>query len=184
MKLTLLLHICCATCAAYVLESLRDQYNVTAYYYNPNIYPKEEYQIRFYEAKKYCKQHHIPFVEEEPDQDRWFLLTKGHENDPERGERCVICYKMRLERTAQYAQNHSFDLFGTDLSISPHKDAKHLNRLGKELEKAYGVKYLEADFKKREGFKKAMELSKKQGFYRQDYCGCIYSRQARDKKRK
>jgi len=175
MKSKLLLHVCCATCAAYVLETLHSDYDLTAYYYNPNIYPKEEYQKRLTEARDYCQENSISFIEEPPDQDRWFLLTKGHENDSERGERCTICYEIRLEKTAQYAQKNGFDIFGTDLSISPHKDAKRLNRLGKELEKAYGVKYLEADFKKREGFKKAMELSRKQGFYRQDYCGCIYS---------
>jgi len=178
MKPGLLLHICCATCAAYVIDTLRRDYEVTAYYYNPNIYPKEEYQKRITEAQDYCEKNNVLFIEEPPDQDRWFLLTRGHEDNPERGERCTICYEMRLEKTAQYAQKNSFDIFGTDLSISPHKDAKRLNRLGKELEKAYGVKYLEADFKKREGFKKAMELSKKQGFYRQDYCGCIYSRKS------
>jgi epoxyqueuosine reductase len=180
MKDKLLLHICCATCAAYVLESLRDQYDVTAYYYNPNIYPDKEYQIRFLEAKKYCDEHGIPFVEEKPNQDDWFNLTKGHEQDPERGERCTICYRMRLTKTVEYAQAHGFQAWGTDLSISPHKDAKRLNAIGKELEKMYGVKFLEADFKKRDGFKKAMDISKKEGFYRQDYCGCKYSMRTQD----
>jgi len=180
VKPTLLLHICCATCAAYVLESLRGQYEVTAYYYNPNIYPDEEYTIRFSEAKKYCEEHGIPFVEEKPNRADWFVLTKGHEQDPERGERCTICYRMRLQKTAEYAKAHGFEKWGTDLSISPHKDAQRLNLIGKELEKEYGVTFLAADFKKRDGFKKAMDIAKKEGFYRQDYCGCIYSMRRRE----
>jgi predicted adenine nucleotide alpha hydrolase (AANH) superfamily ATPase len=179
MKPKLLLHICCATCAAYALDLLKRDYGVTAFFYNPNIYPADEYQHRFSEAQDYCQKNSIPFIEEPPDQDKWFLLTKGHEKDPERGERCTICYRMRLQKTAEYAHMHNFDLFGTDLSISPHKDAERLNKLGKELEKQHGVKYLEADFKKQDGFKKAMKISKREGFYRQDYCGCIYSMKAR-----
>jgi len=174
-KNKLLLHICCATCAAYVLNLLKRDYEVTAFFYNPNIYPADEYQRRFSEARDYCQKNYIPFIEELPDQDKWFLLTKGHEDDPERGERCTICYEIRLEKTAQYAKQHGFIFFGTDLSISPHKDAERLNKLGKELERQYGVKYLEADFKKQDGFKKAMEISKCEGFYRQNYCGCVYS---------
>ena len=182
MKEKLLLHICCATCAAYVLESLCDQYEITAYYYNPNIYPDEEYQKRFSEAKKYCHEHKIAFVEETPNRQDWFSLTMGHEHDPERGQRCTICYRMRLQKTAEYAREHGFQMWGTDLSISPHKDAKRLNEIGAEFEKVFRVKFLEADFKKRDGFKKAMDISRKEGFYRQDYCGCIYSQKARNPK--
>ncbi len=182
MKTSLLLHICCATCAAYVLELLRDQFEVKAYYYNPNIYPVEEYDIRFSEAKKYCDTQAIPFVEEKPDRYNWFVLTRGHEQDPERGERCTICYRMRLTKTVEYAKAHGFEAWGTDLSISPHKDAQRLNLIGKELEKEYGVTFLVADFKKENGFKKAMEVSRREGFYRQDYCGCIYSMKARNSK--
>lgn len=179
MKPRLLLHICCATCAAYVLESLRDQYEVTAFYYNPNIYPDDEYKIRFLEAKKYCDEHGVFFIEEKPNQDAWFTLAKGHEQDPERGQRCTICYRMRLEKTVVYAKLQHFDIWGTDLSISPHKDAQRLNDLGKELEKIHGVTFLEADFKKRDGFKKAMDISRQEGFYRQNYCGCLYSMNTR-----
>ncbi|MFA6553392.1 MAG: epoxyqueuosine reductase QueH [Patescibacteria group bacterium] len=174
-KLKLLLHICCATCAAYVLDQLRQAYDVTALYYNPNIYPVEEYQHRFTESRDYCNKHTIAFIEISPDQDRWLGLTTGHERDPERGDRCTICYRMRMEKTVQYAQEHGFDIFGTDLSISPHKDADRLNQIGRELEKEYGVPYLEADFKKQDGFKKAMALSRQECFYRQNYCGCTYS---------
>jgi len=179
MKPTLLLHVCCATCAAYVLGFLREEYDVTAYYYNPNIYPDTEYQIRFFEVQKYCATHQIPFVQETPDRQVWFKKTAGHEKDPERGNRCTICYEMRLRKTAAYAHAHGFAVFGTDLSISPHKDAKRLNEIGNSLAKEIGIKYLEADFKKQDGFKKATEVSCKENFYRQDYCGCIYSMRAR-----
>lgn len=174
----LLLHICCATCAAYVLEQLRQQYDVTALYYNPNIYPDEEYRHRFEESRDYCQKHGINFVELPPDRDRWLALTRGHEQDPERGGRCTICYEMRLRATVEYAQQHDFDMWGTDLSISPHKDAKRLNEIGQRLAADYGREYLVADFKKQDGFKKAMQLSRQECFYRQEYCGCMYSLRA------
>lgn len=179
MKSKLLLHICCATCAAYVLKELEEDYDVTAYYYNPNIYPEKEYKIRFVEAKKFCEKNNINFIEECPDQDRWFELTKGHEKDPERGDRCTICYGMRLQKTAQYAKKYGFDYFGTDLSISPHKDANRLNSIGNKLSDSMNIKYLEANFKKKDGFKKAMNISRCENFYRQDYCGCKYSLEAK-----
>lgn len=180
-KPTLLLHICCATCAAYVLELIKQEYAVTALYYNPNIYPTEEYRIRRDEAKRYCDGHNIPWIEIEPNQDKWFELTAGHESDPERGDRCTICYGMRLQRTAQYAKDNGFEWFGTDLSISPHKDAKRLNEIGNQLAAAMGLKHLEANFKKRDGFKKAMDISRCENFYRQDYCGCKYSMEERQR---
>lgn len=180
MKKKLLLHVCCATCAAYVLELLGRNFEVTAYYYNPNIFPLKEYRIRFREVRDYCKQKDIPFIEELPDHDSWLSLTRGYEKEPERGERCTICYRMRLEKTAHYAAENGFDQFGTDLSISPHKDAQRLNTIGKELEQMYGILYFEADFKKRDGFKKAMEVSRCNNFYRQSYCGCEYSMQDQD----
>ncbi|MDP2685072.1 MAG: epoxyqueuosine reductase QueH [bacterium] len=179
-KPKLLLHICCATCAAYVLKELQSDYDVTAYYYNPNIYPAKEYAIRFEEAKKFCVKNNIEFIEESPDQDRWFELTKGHETDPERGDRCTLCYRMRLERTARYAKEKGFWWFGTDLSISPHKDADKLNEIGNNLAKSMGLKFLEANFKKNDGFKKAMDISRCEDFYRQDYCGCLYSMRRRN----
>ncbi len=180
MKQRLLLHICCATCAAYVLEKLAHNYDVAGFYYNPNIYPEREYAIRRNEAKAFCASNNIEYIEQPPDQDRWFTLTAGHEEDQEKGERCTICYRMRLEMTAQYAKELGFDIFGTDLSISPHKDAQRLNTLGKELSEQYSVRYLEADFKKQDGFKHAIHISREQGFYRQNYCGCKYSMQDRD----
>ncbi len=181
MKPRLLLHICCATCAAYVLDLLRQEYDITALYYNPNIYPAEEYRIRRDEARAFCERERIPWVEIEPDQARWFELTAGHESDPERGERCTICYGMRLQQTAQCAREHDFEWFGTDLSISPHKDAQRLNDIGNRLAAAMGLKHLEANFKKQDGFKKAMDRSRCENFYRQDYCGCKYSLEARQR---
>jgi len=181
IKKKLLLHVCCATCAAHVLDTLRADFDVTAYYYNPNIYPDAEYDIRMQEVREFCGRENIPFIEETPDRSHWFSLTEGLEHEPERGSRCTICYRMRLEKTAEFAQRHGFDWFGTDLSISPHKDAKRLNQIGTELEKTLGVKYLHADFKKQDGFKKAMARSRKECFYRQTYCGCKYSMLARQK---
>lgn len=181
-KPKLLLHVCCATCAAYVLRELEDNYDVTAYYYNPNIFPDKEYKIRFEEAKNFCLKNNIEFIEEISDQDQWFELTKGHESDPERGDRCTICYQMRLKKTADYAKENGFEYFGTDLSISPHKDAKRLNEIGNHLEEESGLHYLEANFKKNDGFKKAMDISKCENFYRQDYCGCKYSLESRQNK--
>lgn len=179
MKPRLLLHICCATCAAYVLDLLREEYDVTALYYNPNIYPAEEYRIRRDEARAFCERERIPWIELEPDHARWFELTAGHESDPERGERCTICYGMRLQQTAQYARERGFEWFGTDLSISPHKDAERLNGIGNRLAAAMGLRHLKANFKKQDGFKKAMDRSRCENFYRQDYCGCKYSLEAR-----
>ncbi len=179
-KQTVVLHICCATCAAYVLSELRTIYNVTAFYYNPNIYPDGEYNIRMNEAAAWCARVDIPFIEEQPDRQQWLAMTRGHEQDPERGERCTICYRMRLERTASFAQRHGYEMFGTDLTISPHKDAERINRLGHALAEQYGIDFLPANFKKQDGFKKAMRISRQNNFYRQDYCGCIYSFRARN----
>ncbi len=175
MKPSLLLHICCATCAAYVLRELKSRFLVTAFYYNPNIYPKDEYIMRFSEAKQWCLKNRIPFIEEKPDQAKWLMNVRGHEQDPERGARCTICYRLRLEKTAAYAAANQFAFFGTDLSISPHKDAARLNKIGQALSEKYKTSYLVADFKKQDGFKKAICLSRQEGFYRQNYCGCKFS---------
>ncbi len=171
----MLLHICCATCAAYVLDFLKTDYDASAYYYNPNIYPDSEYEIRKCEAQGFCAKYGIPFIESVPDRERWFAQTAGHEDDPERGDRCTICYRMRLESTARHAAAHGFEIFGTDLSISPHKDAERLNAIGAILAEQYGIAYYSADFKKNDGFTKAMARSREENFYRQNYCGCIYS---------
>lgn len=176
MKNKLLLHTCCVVCSAYVLKKLGREYDLTVFYYNPNIHPEEEYLRRLKESKKYCEKQGIEFIESDYDVNQWFELIKGHEKDPERGERCKICYRMRMEATVNYAKENNYNIFATTLTISPHKDAQSINEIGSSLEKELGVKYLEADFKKQDGFKKTMELAKQEDFYRQDYCGCLFSK--------
>jgi predicted adenine nucleotide alpha hydrolase (AANH) superfamily ATPase len=172
----LLLHACCAPCSTTVLERLASEYEITGYYYNPNIHPSTEYLARLVEAQVYYNLQGIQLIAEEYDEERWHDLVVGHESDPERGKRCTICYRMRLEKTARKARELGMDFFGTVLTISPHKDAGRINALGEELGERYGVRFLTADFKKKEGYKRSLEISKEKGLYRQDYCGCIYSR--------
>ena len=170
-----LLHSCCAGCTAYVIKLLSNDYTVTSYYFNPNIHPEEEYQKRRDELIKYCQKVNTPFIEANYEKDKWFELTKGFEFEPEKGKRCMICYAMRLEKSAEYAKEHGFDYFGTTLSVSPHKLADRINQFGNKVAEFYKVRFYQADFKKNDGFKKACTLSKQENFYRQDYCGCVYS---------
>jgi predicted adenine nucleotide alpha hydrolase (AANH) superfamily ATPase len=172
----MLLHTCCTPCSTYVLELLREAFDLTLYFYDPNIHPKEEYELRREEVKGYAGRFTIPFIEGPYDVNRWFDVTKGHEGDREGGERCFICYEMRLREAARFAGEKGFEYFGTVLSISPHKNAEKINEIGLSLAAEYNVKYLEADFKKRDGFKRSILLSREQGLYRQDYCGCVYSK--------
>ncbi len=176
----LLLHICCAPDATYVISALRD-YNLTGYFYNPNIYPEEEYILRLREMEGLAEKLGISLHPSSYDPERWFELTKGLEYEPERGRRCEICFRMRLESTARLAEEEGFDIFTTTLTISPHKDAELINKIGREIAANLRVEFMEADFKKKDGFKKSVELSKKYGLYRQDYCGCIYSKRDREK---
>lgn len=172
----MLLHTCCAPCSTHVLELLREVFDLTLYFYDPNIHPKEEYEKRRDEMRSYAENFSIPFLEGPYDVERWFESTMAHKKDAEGSERCLICYDTRLRETARFARDNGFGCFGTVLSISPHKKADKINEIGLSLAKEYRIKYLEADFKKRDGFKKSIELSKKHGLYRQDYCGCVYSR--------
>ena len=176
MKSKLLLHTCCAVCSAYVLEKLGREYDLTVFYYNPNIHPEEEYLRRLKESRDYCQKINIEFIERPYDTDKWFESTRGHEQDPERGKRCKICYRMRMEATADYVKKNNYNIFATTLTISPHKDASSINDIGLELEKKFGIKYLEADFKKQDGFKKTMDIANQEGFYKQNYCGCLFSK--------
>ena len=180
----LLLHSCCAPCSSYVLEYLSKYFSITIFYYNPNIYPLDEFKKRVEEQKRLINEldvtNKVTFIEGIYDNDRYNILIKGHENEPEGGARCPICYKIRLEETAKLAKEKNFDYFTTTLSISPYKDSKKLNEIGKTLEKEYDVKYLYADFKKKNGYKRSIELSKIYNLYRQDYCGCIYSRRTNE----
>ncbi|MFH1597973.1 MAG: epoxyqueuosine reductase QueH [Patescibacteria group bacterium] len=175
-KPKLLLHSCCAGCTAYVIQLLSKEYQVTSYFFNPNIHPDQEYKQRCQELKNYCKKTKAPFIEGEYQAEKWQQLTKGFEFEPEKGKRCLICYAMRLEKTAEHAKQNGFDFFATTLSVSPHKLADRINQFGNKLAELYGVKFYEADFKKQEGYKKACAISKEENFYRQDYCGCSFSK--------
>lgn len=172
----MVLHICCAPCSAYVLELLKEAFELTLYFYDPNIHPKEEYDMRRDEMRRYATDFSIPFFEGPYDVEKWFDMTKGHKDSREGSERCFICYDMRMREAARFAIENSFEYFGTVLSISPHKNSKKINEIGVLLSAEYGIKYLEADFKKRDGFKKSIDLSREHGLYRQNYCGCVYSK--------
>lgn len=178
MRPKMLLHTCCAPCSTHVLELLREAFDLTLYFYDPNIHPGEEYDLRRDEIRSYAEYSRIPFIEGPYDIERWFDITKGREADREGAERCFICYEMRMRGAARFASDSGFEYFGTVLSISPHKDARKINEIGASLSGEYGIKYLEADFKKRDGFKKSVALSREHGLYRQDYCGCVYSRRS------
>ncbi len=178
---TVLLHSCCGPCSSYVLEYLTQHFKVTVLYYNPCIAPSEEYEHR--KAVQLDLIHRlneegrdISYLDCEYEHRDYLSLVEGHEADPEGGERCHICYEQRLRETAILAKERSFDWFCTTLTVSPYKNAQWLNRLGKELEEEYGVPYLLSDFKKRNGYKRSIELSYEYGLYRQDYCGCEFSR--------
>ena len=174
-KERLLLHTCCAPCSPYVIELLQTEFQVSTFFYNPNIHPLEEYQRRLKEMKQLCKKVGVELAIGNYDVDEWFHITRGMENEEEGGKRCELCYYMRLEKTASFAHTNSFSHFTTTLTVSPHKKAMVINQIGRELQNKYFLTFYKADFKKHDGFKKSCELSKKYGFYRQNYCGCVYS---------
>ena len=175
----LLLHSCCGPCSSYVLEYLTKYFDVTVLYFNPNIYPPEEYEHRLREQRRIISllpvEHRVKMLECEYDHGQFVSAAKGFEKEREGGSRCEKCFYLRLERTAQEAKKHGFDYFTTTLSVSPHKNSQILNRIGAEMEEKYGVRHLPADFKKREGYKRSIELSKQYELYRQSYCGCEFS---------
>lgn len=176
---SLLLHSCCAPCSSYCLEYLTDYFNVTIYYYNPNISYKEEYDRRVQEQIRLIKalpvKNPVSFLEGVYEPEAFYQIAKGLEDQPEGGDRCFACYELRLREAAKCAKEHGFDYFTTTLSISPHKNAAKLNEIGELAGSEYGVSYLNSDFKKRNGYKRSIELSREYDLYRQDYCGCIYS---------
>lgn len=182
---TLFLHSCCAPCSSYVLEYLSNYFSITVFYYNPNIFPEEEFMKRIHEQEmlieKLPAKHKISFVAGNYDSDKFYAMAKGLEMVPEGGERCFKCYELRLRESAEMAKQGGFDYFTTTLSISPLKNAKKLNEIGERLADEYGVKYLNSDFKKKNGYKRSTELSKEYGLYRQDYCGCVYSKLERER---
>ena len=183
---TLLLHVCCAPCSSYVLETLSKYFKITILYYNPNIYPYEEFEKRYNEAKKLIKEmpvcDDVKITDVGYDNDEFENVIEGLKDELEGGKRCFKCYEIRLRKTAEIAKENNFDYFTTSLSISPYKNANKLNEIGESLEKEYNIKYLYADFKKKNGYKRSIELSNKYNLYRQDYCGCIYSKEQRNKK--
>lgn len=187
IKPSLLLHICCAPCSSYVLEYLSEFFDITLFFYNPNITSESEYNYRIDEAKRLIFEMplsgKVDFIPARYDISEFFAVAKGFENESEGGERCFRCYELRLRETAAYVKKNGFDYFTTTLSISPYKNAEKLNSIGKSLSEEYDVKYLYSDFKKKNGYKRSIELSQIYNLYRQDYCGCIYS-EAEMKRRK
>ena len=175
-KPRMLVHVCCAPDALYVMGLIKKDYDVTGYFCNPNIHPEEEYRFRLEETQKVARTLGFDLIEDEYDPASWFGLTEKFKDAPEKGRRCDICYAMRLNRTAQKASKGGFDIFTTVMSLSPWKKSQVMNRMGRMFAKRYGIDFLAADFKKKDGFKKSVDLSKKHAVYRQDYCGCIYSK--------
>ena len=179
-KPKLLLHSCCAPCSSYVITYLYDYFDITILYYNPNIYPYEEYKKRKDEQIRLISNFKsVKIIDCDYDNDIYNEVIKGLENEPERGNRCTKCFYLRLDKTGEIAKKNNFEYFGTTLTVSPYKNAKLLNEIGEDISKKYDIKWLYSDFKKNDGYKKSIELSKKYDLYRQDYCGCIYSK--RDK---
>lgn len=176
-KPKLLLHACCGVCSSAVLERIYPYFDITILYYNPNIYPEEEYNKRLKTQKEIINKMNlnINILEVDYDKEKFNEISKGLEEEKEGGERCTKCYLLRLEKTAILAQKHNFEYFCTTLSVSPYKNAEKLNKIGKILEEKYKVKYLYSDFKKKEGYKRSIELAKQYNLYRQEYCGCEYS---------
>ncbi|MHB8129788.1 MAG: epoxyqueuosine reductase QueH [Mobilitalea sp.] len=183
-KPKLLIHSCCAPCSSYVLEYMSIYFEITIYYYNPNIYPETEYIRRVEEQQNLIKtmplQSEVHFIQGDYRPADYYQQIKGLETEVEGGKRCFACYELRLEEAAKYAKVGGLDYFTTTLSISPHKNAEKLNEIGEKIAGEYGVSYLPSDFKKKNGYKRSIELSKEYNLYRQDYCGCVYSMQERD----
>ena len=181
---TLLLHSCCAPCSSYVLEYLSDYFQITVFYYNPNIYPEQEYTHRVEEQKRLINElparYPIHIIEGRFDPREFYDAVRGLEHIREGGERCHACFRLRLEESARVAAAGGFDYFTTTLTISPLKNAAKLNEIGEELAESYHIRWLPSDFKKRNGYKRSVELSAQYGLYRQDYCGCVFSKNERE----
>lgn len=194
-KKKLLLHACCCPCSSHCLEVLsQHNFEITIFFYNPNIDEKEEYIKRYEELIRFTKEadfaSNVKIIDGGYQPDIFFDMAKGLENLPERGKRCYLCYEMRLKKTFEYAKDNGYDYFSTTLSISPYKNAEWLNEIGKRLEEENSkssdikdnVKFLYSDFKKKNGYKRSIELSEEYNLYRQNYCGCIFSKQERERK--
>jgi hypothetical protein len=171
----LVMHVCCGPCASGVLERVTGEYETSCYFYNPNIYPAAEYGLRLDQMREVARILKVRLIDDTYDADVWESEVKGLEGEPEGGRRCGVCFRRRLLMTARKAKSVGADCFGTTLTISPHKNAGLINRIGREISEEVGVRFLEADWKKQDGFKRSIEISKKLGLFRQDYCGCKYS---------
>ena len=176
---SLLLHSCCGPCSSYCIEYLSQHFKITVFYYNPNIYPDEEYYHRVKEQQRFIQEfpaiNKVNFIEGDYDKNGFYQIAKGLEKAPERGERCLKCYELRLRKTAEIAKAKNFDYFTTTLTISPMKDSTVLNEIGINIGNELHIPWLLSDFKKRDGYKRSTYLSKEYNMYRQDYCGCVYS---------
>lgn len=179
-KKKLLLHSCCGPCSSYVISYLTNYFDITILYYNPNIYPYDEYLKRKQEQIKLINEidcsNNLDIMDCDYDNDLYEKCIIGLENEPERGNRCMVCYNLRMEKTAKMAKEYNYDYFCTTLSVSPYKNAEWINEIGEKLQNKYNVNWLYSDFKKKDGYKQSILLSKKYNLYRQDYCGCIYSK--------
>ena len=174
-KKRMLVHICCAPDALYVMNLLKLEYDVAGYFYNPNIHPEEEYALRLEEARRVAQTLSFELIEAKYDKANWLSITRKYKDEPEKGLRCDVCYAMRLAKTARQASELGFDAFTTVMSLSPLKKAATMNKMGRMFAQRYKIDFLEADFKKKDGFKKSVALSKQHQLYRQNYCGCVYS---------
>ncbi len=173
---TILLHSCCGPCSSACIERLKDYFDITVLYYNPNIEPKEEYEHRKSEQIRLLKELDVKFMDCDYDNETYEEAVKNLHDEPEGGGRCTVCFNLRLKYTAEMAKKCNFDYFSTTLTVSPHKNSDIINMVGEKISNKVGVKFLYADFKKREGYKRSIELAKKYELYRQNYCGCIYSK--------
>lgn len=185
---TLLLHTCCAPCSSTCLKRLGDHFKITIFYYNPNITDKEEYQKRVEEVKKFLREfkvkYEIKLIEGSYEPNHFLEMAKGLEEEKERGKRCFQCYELRLMKTLEVAEKNHFDYFTTTLTLSPFKNVNWLNEIGEKIARNSSVKFLNSDFKKRNGYQESIEYSKKYHLYRQNYCGCIYSKKEMENKKK
>ena len=171
----LLLHICCANCGIAVIEKLSPNFKLTLFWYNPNIHPINEYEKRLKDVKKLARLYNLDLILNDYDSDKWFARIQRLEKEPEGGEGCKVCFAIRLDKTAQFAEKNGFDYWGTTLTTGPQKNAKMINSIGISLSEKYDSRFYVADFKKKDGFKKSVILGKKYNFYRQNYCGCVFS---------
>ena len=184
----ILLHICCAPCSSATLERLQDRFDVDFYFYNPNIEPFEEFSKRAGEARRFVREFRpdggVRVIVADYDHAAFEAIAKGREDIPERGERCRLCYELRMRAAAEYAKAHGYDAFTTSLSISPHKSSAWINEIGLALERELGIPFVWSDFKKKDGYHRSIQLSKEYGLYRQDWCGCVYSRRERERQKR